>query len=197
MLSISLEEAEELAFVPGAVSEPRGAIYFCDNRCSEKAISYWQFASVVVEEGGEARTINLRQQCYSERQVQQGEPRLNSWQWRAVVEKKAHRGRIGIIMGNEQFTRGMWEYFTLEKAEAKKEYKVSGSRSLHSGRSWSMPEEMKTWSAAQKLSCLATRGRILEECTEKGKSSVWASGTFREAYEKVVKEETGRLGIVR
>ena len=30
MLTISPEEAEELAFVPSALSEPRGAIYFCD-----------------------------------------------------------------------------------------------------------------------------------------------------------------------
>ena len=67
MLSISPEEAEELAFVPSAVSEPRGAINFCDNLGSEKAIRYQQFASVVVEEGGEARTVNLCQQCYNER----------------------------------------------------------------------------------------------------------------------------------
>ena len=65
-LAISPEEAEELAFVPSALSEPRGAIYFCDNRCSDKAVRYWQFASVVVEEGGEARTKNLCQQCYNE-----------------------------------------------------------------------------------------------------------------------------------
>ena len=31
----------------------------------------------------------------------------------------------------------------------------------------------------------------------KGKSSEWALGTIREAYEKVVEEEVGRLGIVR
>ena len=49
MLAISQEEAEELAFVPSAFSEPRGSLYFCDNRCSEKAVRYWQFASVVVE----------------------------------------------------------------------------------------------------------------------------------------------------
>ena len=54
MLTISPEEAEELAFVPGALSEPRGAIYFCDNRCSDNAVRFWQFASVVVEEGGGA-----------------------------------------------------------------------------------------------------------------------------------------------
>ena len=107
MLTISPEEAEELAFVPSALCEPRGAIYFCDNHCSEKAVGYWQFGSVVVEEGGAVRTVTLCQQCYNERWVQQGEPRLNSWQWRAVVEKKAHRGRIWRIMGNEQFTRGV------------------------------------------------------------------------------------------
>ena len=38
-LSISQEEAEELAIVPIAISEPRGATYFCDNR----------WASVVVK----------------------------------------------------------------------------------------------------------------------------------------------------
>ena len=44
MLTISPEEAEELAFAPGAVSEPRGAI--CAGR---KSVRYWQFASVMVE----------------------------------------------------------------------------------------------------------------------------------------------------
>ena len=85
-----------------------------------KAVRYWQFASVVVEEGGEAHAINLCQQCYIEQMVQQGKPRLNSWQWRAVVEKKAVRGRRWKIMGSEQFIRGMWEYFILRRAEAKK-----------------------------------------------------------------------------
>ena len=36
-----------------------------------------------------------------------------------------------------------------------------------------------------------------EEWRVKGKSSEWALGTIREAYEKVVKEEAGRLGIAR
>ena len=71
-LAIGQEEAEETAFVPSAMSEPRGPIYFCDNRCSEKAARYWKIASVVVEEGGEAHTINLSQQCYNEQMVQQG-----------------------------------------------------------------------------------------------------------------------------
>ena len=57
-LAVSQEEAEELAFVPSALGEPRRSIYFWDNRCSEKAVRYWQFASVVVEEVGEAHTVN-------------------------------------------------------------------------------------------------------------------------------------------
>ena len=63
-------------------------------RCSEKAIRYWQIASMVAEEGGEAHTVNLCQQCHNEQMVQQGKPLLKSWQWRAVVEKEAHRGRM-------------------------------------------------------------------------------------------------------
>ena len=36
------------------------------------------------------------------------------------MEKNAHRGRLWRIMGNEQFTRGMWEYFIRKRVEAKK-----------------------------------------------------------------------------
>ena len=40
-------------------SELRGAIHWCDNRCSEKSLRYTQIASLVTEQGGEARTIIL------------------------------------------------------------------------------------------------------------------------------------------
>ena len=36
------------------------------------------------------------------------------------MEKKAHRGRMCKIMGDELFIRGMWECFALKRAEAKK-----------------------------------------------------------------------------
>ena len=39
--------------------------YWCDNRCSEKAIRYRQIASMVIEECGEAPTFNLCQWCYN------------------------------------------------------------------------------------------------------------------------------------
>ena len=76
-LTLSQEEAEELGFVPSALREPRiGATI----DAVKKTVGYWQFASVVVEEGGEARTINLCQQCCKEQMMQQGKPRLKSWQ---------------------------------------------------------------------------------------------------------------------
>ena len=118
-LAIGQEEAEEMGFVPSALGI-RGYIYVCDNRCSDKAILYWQIASVVVEGGGEAHTVNLCQQCYNERLEQQGKPRQKLWQWKASVEKRAHRGRIWKMMGKEQFIHGMLVYFTLEKARVGK-----------------------------------------------------------------------------
>ena len=44
---------EELSFVPSAVSVPQKMIFRCDNQCSEKSLSYWQLASVVIKEGEE------------------------------------------------------------------------------------------------------------------------------------------------
>ena len=101
-----------------SLGEPRGPIYWCDKRCSEEAIRYWQTASMVGEEGG-ANTINMCQQFHSEKAAQQGKQRLKLWQWRGVVERKAHRGRIWKVMDNAQFLRGMWEYSTLERAGAR------------------------------------------------------------------------------
>ena len=89
-LAISQEEAQEMGFVPSVLGEPRGVIYWCDNRCSEEAVQYWQIASMVVEGGGEAHTINSCQQCYNEQLAQQGKQPPTLWQW---------------------FLRGMWEYF--------------------------------------------------------------------------------------
>ena len=119
-VNLSQEEVEEISFVPSALSIPRAPMFWCDNRCSEKALSFWQFASVVVDDGVEAHTINLCQQCYNERLTAKGLQPLKSWQWKAVVEKKAHRGRLWTMLGDDQFTQGMWEYFCLERVKVKK-----------------------------------------------------------------------------
>ena len=58
-LAISQEETQEIAFVPSAFSESQGPIHWCDNRCSENAVRYCHFASMVVDEGGDAHIINF------------------------------------------------------------------------------------------------------------------------------------------
>ena len=75
-LATSQEEADEMGFVPSAQSEPQ-----CDDQCSEKATRCWQIASVVTEEGGEARTIDLCKLCYNAKLVQQGKRPLKLWEW--------------------------------------------------------------------------------------------------------------------
>ena len=74
-----------------------------------------QIASVVIEEGGEASTINLCKLCYNGKLVQQGKQPLKSMEWKEGV-----KSRLSKIFGSEQFPRGMWEYFTLKRAGATK-----------------------------------------------------------------------------
>ena len=50
-LNLSQEEAEKISFVPSALSIPRGPVFWCDTGCSDKALRFWQFASVVIDEG--------------------------------------------------------------------------------------------------------------------------------------------------
>ena len=59
------EEEEERSFVPSAVSVPLKPLFRCDNQCSEKTLSHWQLASVVLNEGDEAFTTNLCQKCFN------------------------------------------------------------------------------------------------------------------------------------
>ena len=75
-LAISQEEAEKMGFVPSALGEPRGPIYWCDNQRSDKALRYMQIASMVIEKGGEARTINLCKLCFDANLVRQSKQPL-------------------------------------------------------------------------------------------------------------------------
>ena len=77
-------------FVPSALSEPRGAIHWCDNQCSEHGFRFNQIGAVVTEEGGEAHAINLCKLCYNERLVRQEKQPLKAAEWREIVERKAH-----------------------------------------------------------------------------------------------------------
>ena len=59
--STDQEEAEELSLVSNAISVPQKLMFRCDNQCSERTLSCWQLASVVVQEGEESYTTNLCQ----------------------------------------------------------------------------------------------------------------------------------------
>ena len=65
-LNLIRDEAEETSFLPSAFCIPQRPKFWCDNRCSDNALKFWQFASVVVEDGKESYTANLCQQCYNE-----------------------------------------------------------------------------------------------------------------------------------
>ena len=58
--STDQEEAEELSFVPSAISVPQKLMFRCDNLCSEKTLSFWQLASVVIQEAEESHTTNFQ-----------------------------------------------------------------------------------------------------------------------------------------
>ena len=73
------------------MSVPLKPLFRCDKQRSEKTLSYWWLASVVVNEGGEACTTNLCQKCFKEHLQAKGEEPLTNVQWRQVVEKKAYR----------------------------------------------------------------------------------------------------------
>ena len=55
----------KISFVQRAISIPQRPMCCCDNRCSDKAFRFLQFASVVVEDGEEAHTVNLCQRKFN------------------------------------------------------------------------------------------------------------------------------------
>ena len=63
--SSKFEEEKERTIVPCAVSVPLKPLFRFDKQCSEKTFSYWQLASVVLNEGDEAHTTNLCQKCFN------------------------------------------------------------------------------------------------------------------------------------
>ena len=138
VLEISQEEAEALAFVP---SEPRGAIYLCDNRCSEKAVRYWQFASVVVEEGGEAHTVNFVSAVLhctggAARQAKVEFVALERWKRKlTVVEcgKSMETSNLFVVCGSISLTKKRSQ--RMLRAKGKKAHNVTGSRSHRLRRS--------------------------------------------------------------
>ena len=115
-MNLSREEAEEISFVPSALSVPRGLVFWCDNRCSDKALRFWQFASVVVNNGEEAHTFNLCQQCYNERLTAHGQAPLKSWQWKGSRGKEGASWQIVDKCWEDRTREGNAGRYTVPKA---------------------------------------------------------------------------------
>ena len=64
--------------------------------------------------------------------VAEGGAPLKKWQWYAVVEEKAHRGRIWRMLVRDQCIQGMWEYFSCERLKAKK-FRVKADKEKQEG----------------------------------------------------------------
>ena len=170
--STECEEEEERTFVRSAVSVPLQPLFRCDNQCSEKTLSYWQVASVVVNEGNEAYTTNLCQKCFNKHLQAKGEKSLSNVQWRQVVEKKAYRGRMWKMMGKETCLRGMWEH----KSPAR--------------------EYLEQVKCCHDTDCNEPMMKI-KTFRKKMKASEWASDRIKEAFEKVAQVEAEKVGTVQ
>ena len=123
---LNVEEEEEVSWVPSAIGIAQRPICKCDNHCSDKALGYWQFAVVFVDDGEEVRTRNLCQQCYNEEQKEHGEQPLKSWEWRALVEQTAQRRKLSRNLGRAKTLREMWVYLSAERTKAKQIIKEAG-----------------------------------------------------------------------
>ena len=87
------KEEEETTFVPSAVSIPLKPLFRCDRQCSEKTLSYWQLASVVVNEGDEAYTTNLCQMRFNKHLQAKGEEPLIKCEVEAGCGKEGVSGK--------------------------------------------------------------------------------------------------------
>ena len=214
-LAISQEETQEIAFVPSALSDSQGPIHWCDNRCSENAVRCWHFASVVVDEGGEAHTINLRQQCCNEQMVQQGQAAAEIVAMESSGGKKtASRENLESDGRTNNLYGECGEYFTLKGAEVKKipEDASREQQEVIQGQ-WQqespfrIQEQVRGHAEVGCGSQMMRRGKPCKKGTAVGKSSKKETGKktshrnglskeYAKLSKKVAWDEIGRLGIV-
>ena len=88
--SVEQEEVEARICVPSVVSVPQKMMFRCDKQCSEKSLSYWQLASVVINEGEKPYTTNFCLMCFNNSLKAKGETQTRSgerlWRKRRIVE---------------------------------------------------------------------------------------------------------------
>ena len=142
--STDQEEAEELTFVPSAIRVPQKLMFRCDKQCSEKTLSFWQLASMVIQEGEESYTTNICQKFYNDSLKSKT---LTNWQLRQFAGEKAHRGRFWK-MGNINTCEECGNTFAEKEIElggsesrlqkkSRQEHKVSGSWNRQPKSPWS------------------------------------------------------------
>ena len=200
-LAMSQEEAEERLALGQVLQVSLEESITCATTVAVvKPLRFLQNASMVIEEGCEARTINLCHRCFNEKLVQQGKQSLKSKEWREVVEREAHRGRLWNIFGSDQFLRGMWEYFTHRRAWARKiladaaqEKTRSNTRSVVTRVTF-----QKSFGASQKkcgyrLQCPkdapCVQCKDVGQLGTQGKLCVWTIERLQEAHDKVALEK--------
>ena len=109
--------------------------------------------------------------------IQQGKQPLKSKEWREMVGRKTHRHRLWKVFGSEQFLPGMWEYFTLKRAWARKIFADTLKKNKYENKvSGEVLEHVKRKCDTD---CNA---QIMRRDYTAGKSGNWES--FREEFRK-------------
>ena len=125
-------------------------------------------------------------------------------------------GRLWKVFGSEQVLSGMWEYYTLKSAGARKiladaaqEKTRRKARSVPTGVSpfKEVVEPVKRSAdtdcgpQAMRRACIAMKHgnweSFEEECRKEGKLCQWTFERIPETYEKVAMDDIGRLGIAQ
>ena len=118
----------EICFVPSGSGETRGAIHWCDNRCSEHGFRFNQIGASVREEGGEAH--------HNERRVRQGKQPLRRRNGKKLLDEKTtvvgcgrflEVNNLSVECGNTSLSKqhGQKRQWRMPQKKSKKELKVS------------------------------------------------------------------------
>ena len=168
-------------------------------------LSFWQLASVVIEDGEESYTANLCQRCYNKKLPAKGGAR--SWRRRLIVEgcgecwRKTSTYKECGNLSSERFKAQKFR----DEAKKEKQEGIQGQ--------WQRESPAKEY--LEQVKCCkgtdCTPGMMKQafftlkggDCREyksifkvQAKATEWALERIREAFEKVAKDEARRLSIV-
>ena len=190
---MEFEEEEERTFIPSAVSVSPKPLFRCDKQCSEEALSCWQLASVVLNEGDEAYATNLCQKCFNKHLQARGEK--NAVKCAAVTGS----GEEGVSWknvengGKEPYLRGMWVHFSCERSKAKK-FRQLADEEKQAGTHGQWLQESPAKEYLEQVKCC--HDTDCNESTMKNGFTALKNGTweeYEEAFRK--KDESLRMGL--